>query len=240
MRKYNAEEKSKRKVWKTSLKRHGNEMIMRQPPPALVPRSPHEASLRSRARKRRPRRSQVSRFKKKKNKKKQKKQKRGAPLREDAIAIQELNKACRHFFHFSPFFLHWPVICLLCVIRWLTGSDSGLTSGPTSPNSLTSGISSGNEKVRLPHLDRSSCLELTISSFDIAYIVIFLMALHRRPEFNADLASGSADDHIALSIVHLVSRKLRLMLIVVLQPINYCMAFIFPFPKIAMRHNRCS
>lgn len=115
-----------------------------------------------------------------------------------------------------------------------------MTSGPTSPNSLTSGISSGNEKVRLPHLDRSSCLELTISSFDIAYIVIFLMALHRRPEFNADLASGSADDHIALSIVHLLSRKLRLMLIVVLQPINYCMAFIFPFPKIAMRHNRCS
>ena len=147
---------------------------------------------------------------------------------------------CRHFFHFSPFFLHWPVICILCVIRWLTGSDSGLTSGPTSPNSLTSGISSGNEKVRLPHLDRSSCLELTISSFDIAYIVIFLMAHHRRPEFNADLASGSADDHIALSIVHLLSRKLRLMLIVVLQPINYCMAFIFPFPKIAMRHNRCS
>ena len=134
---------------------------------------------------------------------------------------------------------------MLCAIRWLTsarliGSDSGLTSGPTSPNSLTSGISSGNEKVRLPHLDRSSCLELTISSFDIAYIVIFLMALHRRPEFNADLASGSADDHIALSIVHLLSRKLRLMLIVVLQPINYCMAFIFPFPKIAMRHNRCS
>ena len=41
------------------------------------------------------------------------------------------------------------------------------------------------------------------------------MVLHRRPEFNADLASGSADDHIALSIVHLVSRKLRLMLIVV-------------------------
>ena len=199
-------------------------MIMRQPPPALVPRSPHEASLRSSARKRRPRRSQVSRFKKEK-----KKAKEGSspPGRCNCNLGTE---QCRQFFHFSPFFLHWPVICLLCVIRWLTGSDSGLTSGPTSPNSLTSGISSGNEKVRLPHLDRSSCLELTISSFDIAYIVIFLMALHRRPEFNADLASGSADDHIALSIVHLLSRKLRLMLIVVLQPINYCMAFAWQNP----------
>ena len=88
-----------------SLKRHGNEMIMRQPPPALVPRSPHEASLRSRARKRRPRRSQVSRFKKKKNKKKQKKQKRGAPLREDAIAIQELNNA-------GTFFISLPFFCI--------------------------------------------------------------------------------------------------------------------------------
>ena len=171
--------------------------------------------------------------------KKSKKSKRGE-LPSGKMQLQFRNWTMQALFSFLSLFLHWPVICILCVIRWLTGSDSGLTSGPTSPNSLTSGISSGNEKVRLPHLDRSSCLELTISSFDIAYIVIFLMAHHRRPEFNADLASGSADDHIALSIVHLLSRKLRLMLIVVLQPINYCMAFIFPFPKIAMRHNRCS
>ena len=142
----------------------------------------------------------------------EKKSKRGE-LPSGKMQLQFRNWTMQAIFSFLSLFLHWPVICILCVIRWLTGSDSGLTSGPTSPNSLTSGISSGNEKVRLPHLDRSSCLELTISSFDIAYIVIFLMALHRRPEFNADLASGSADDHIALSIVHLVSRKLRLMLI---------------------------
>ena len=142
-------------------------------------------------------------------------------------------------FYFYPFFA--LTSNMFSIIRWLTsarstGSDCGLTSGPTSPNSLTSGISSGAERVRLPQLDWSSCLELTISSFDIACILVLLMVLHRRPEFNADLASGSADDHIALSIVHLVSRKLRLMFIVVLQPINHCSNFAWPlyslFPKL--------